>query len=111
MLRRQGFLQHRPPSGICPSIGSCGTSTGVVSGSVTEPTAIKLVVGVPGGVRCIYDESFDLRALGKLQITRASRAEPDAVGFLWAEVGAAGGPARRPLRTARELLLGERAAS
>ena len=44
---------------------------------MSEPTEIALVVGADGGPRCFYDEALDLRALGKLQITRASRAEPN----------------------------------
>ena len=47
---------------------------------MNEPTEMELVVGVDGGVRCIYDETLDLRALGKLQITRASHVEPDSDG-------------------------------
>ena len=43
---------------------------------MTEPTEMELVVGMDGGVRCIYDEALDLRALGTLQITRASHVEP-----------------------------------
>jgi hypothetical protein len=42
-------------------------------------TEMELVVGVDGDARCIYDEALDLRELGKLQITRASHVEPDAV--------------------------------
>jgi len=45
---------------------------------MSEPTEMELVVGVDGGVRCVYDESLDLRALGRLTITRASHVEPDS---------------------------------
>jgi hypothetical protein len=45
---------------------------------MSGPTEMELVVGLDGGVRCIYDEALDLRALGKLQITRASHVEPDS---------------------------------
>ena len=44
------------------------------------PTVMELVVGSDGGVKCIYDETLDLRALGRLQITRASHVEPDRDG-------------------------------
>ena len=43
---------------------------------MSEPTEMELVVDADGGVRCIYDEALDLRALGKLQITRASALAP-----------------------------------
>ena len=39
---------------------------------MSEPTEMALVVNAAGNVRCIYDEELDLRAIGKLQITRAS---------------------------------------
>jgi hypothetical protein len=57
---------------------------------MSEPTEFELVVSADGGVKCIYDEAVDLRALGKLQITRASRVEPDAKGCgrpTWHQVG------------------------
>jgi len=47
----------------------------------------ELVVGTDGDVRCVYDESLDRRALGKLQITRASHVEPDSDGNWWADIG------------------------
>ena len=34
----------------------------------------------------------NLRELGKLQITRASQAEPNAAGDRWADTGPVGGP-------------------
>jgi hypothetical protein len=48
---------------------------------MTEPTEMELVVDAGGSVRCIYGEELDLRALGRLQITRASHVEPDRDGF------------------------------
>ncbi len=48
---------------------------------------MELVVGVDGMARCIYDEALDLRALGKLLITRASHVEPARDGFWWADMG------------------------
>jgi hypothetical protein len=69
---------------------------------------MELVVGVDGGVRCIYDESLDLRALGKLQITRASHVEPDREGFWWADMGPSGGPVLGPYVSRSEALAAER---
>jgi hypothetical protein len=75
---------------------------------MNEPTEMELVVGVDGGVRCIYDESLDLRALGKLQITRASHVEPDREGFWWADMGPSGGPVLGPYVSRSEALAAER---
>ena len=75
---------------------------------MTEPTEMELVVGVDGGVRCIYDESLDLRALGKLQITRASHVEPDLDGNWWADMGPVGGQVLGPFGTRGEALAAER---
>ena len=67
---------------------------------MTEPTEMELVVASDGDVRCIYDESLDLRALGKLQITRASHVEPDRDGNWWADMGPVEGPVLGPWRRA-----------
>ena len=69
---------------------------------------MELVVGVDGVARCIYDEALDLRALGKLQITRASHVEPDAAGFWWADMGPVDGPVLGPFRSRTEALRAER---
>ncbi|MFM7033870.1 MAG: hypothetical protein ACKOYJ_01560 [Planctomycetia bacterium] len=47
-----------------------------------------------GGVRCIDDEALDLRAIGTLQLTRVSHAEPDAEGYRWADTGHRAGRCR-----------------
>jgi len=75
---------------------------------MTEPTETELVVGVDGGVKCIYDESLDLRALGKLQITRASHVEPDSDGNWWTDMGPVGGPMLGPFASRSEALGAER---
>jgi hypothetical protein len=69
---------------------------------------MELVVGVDGVARCIYDETLDLRELGKLQITRASHVEPDADGYWWADMGPSGGPVLGPFRSRTEALQAER---
>ncbi len=69
---------------------------------------MELVVGADGGVKCIYDETLDLRALGKLQITRASHVEPDREGFWWADMGPSGGPVLGPFESRSETLAAER---
>ena len=81
-----------------------------MSGSMSEPTEMELVVGADGGVRCIYDEGFDLRELGRLTITRASHVEPDSDGKWWADMGPVGGPVLGHFGTRGEALQAERVA-
>jgi hypothetical protein len=69
---------------------------------------MELVVDADGGVRCLYDEALDLRALGKLQITRASHVEPDAEGCWWADMAPVGGPVLGPFGNRSEALTAER---
>jgi hypothetical protein len=69
---------------------------------------MELVVGADGGVNCIYDEALDLRALGKLRITRASHVEPDLDGNWWANMGPVGGQVLGPVGTRGEALGAER---
>ena len=71
-------------------------------------TEMELIVGADGVARCIYDEALDLRAIGKLQITRASHVEPDAEGYWWADMGPVGGPVLGPSRNRTEALRAER---
>ena len=69
---------------------------------------MELVVGVDGMARCIYDETLDLREIGRLQITRASHVEPDAEGYWWADMGPVDGPVLGPFRNRTEALGAER---
>jgi hypothetical protein len=69
---------------------------------------MELVVDAGGDVRCIYDETLDLREIGKLQITRASHVEPDRDGFWWADMGPSGGPVLGPYGSRTEALGAER---
>jgi hypothetical protein len=75
---------------------------------MSEPTEMELVVDAGGDVRCIYDESLDLRALGKLLIIRASHVEPDRDGNWWADMGPVGGPVLGPFGSRSEALGAER---
>ena len=61
-----------------------------------------------GDVRCIYDEALDLRALGKLQITRASHVELDLDGNWWADMGPVEGPVLGPFGSRSEALQAEK---
>ena len=71
-------------------------------------TEMELVVNTGGNVWCIYDETLDLRELGKLQITRASHVEPDAEGYWWADMRPSGGPVLGPYGSRSEALEAER---
>lgn len=71
-------------------------------------SVMELVVSADGVARCIYDEALDLRALGKLQITRASHVEPDQDGNWWADLGPSGGPVLGPFKNRTEALGAER---
>ena len=42
---------------------------------------MQLVVAPGGTVRCVYDETIELTALGALSISRGSRVEPTADGL------------------------------
>jgi hypothetical protein len=75
---------------------------------MSEPTEMELIVTGDGGVRCIYDEALDLRALGKMQITRASHVEPDSDGNWFADMGPSGGPVLGPYGSRSEALGAER---
>ena len=75
---------------------------------MSEPTEMQLVVDAAGNVRCIYDEELDLRAIGKLQINRASHVEPDAEGYWWADMGPASGPMLGPYGSRSAALVAER---
>ncbi len=75
---------------------------------MSEPTEMELVIDAGGSIRCIYGEELDLRALGRLQITRASHVEPDRDGFWWADMGPSGGPVLGPYGSRSEALAAER---
>ena len=61
-----------------------------------------------GRVRCVYDESIDLAALGTLNISRASRVEPDGEGHWWADLNPVDGPKLGPFDLRSEALTAER---
>src|SRR5436190_18374473 len=67
-----------------------------------------LIVDRTGGLRCIYDEAFDLAALGGLTIRRASHVEPDDQGRWWADLAPVGGPKLGAFDRRSEALAAER---
>lgn len=69
---------------------------------------MELVVTPHGQARCLYDEAFELTALGRIEIARASHVEPDAGGQWWAQLGPVGGPILGPFRRRSAALAAER---
>ena len=45
-----------------------------------------------GGIRAIYSDGFNWRALGRPIIQRASQVEPDGLGLWYADLSLSGGP-------------------
>jgi hypothetical protein len=68
---------------------------------------MELVVDRRGTVRCLYNESLDLAALGRLTITRASHVEPDRHGQWFADLAPVGGPRLGPFERRSEALIAE----
>ncbi len=92
---RQAAAKHRQTT----AFGRCG---------MHESNKMELVVDAGGSVRCIYGEEFDLRELGRLQITRASHVETDAEGSWWADMGPSVGPMLGPSTSRSQALEAER---
>ena len=53
---------------------------------------MQLVIQTDGSIRCLYDESLDLHALGRLAIARGSHVEPNVDGTWSAALSPVGGP-------------------
>jgi hypothetical protein len=70
---------------------------------------MQLVITPTGTVRCLYDESLDLAALGALTIRRASYVEPDELGCWLADLSPVAGPVLGPFDCRSQALTAERA--
>ena len=66
-----------------------------------------LIIDPAGQARCLYTETIDLRSLGELSITRASRIEPDELGNWWADLSPAAGSVLGPFGLRSEALAAE----
>jgi len=66
-----------------------------------------LVIDPAGIIKCIYEESIDLRLLGELKITRASLVEPDELGLWWADCSPLRGPKLGPFQARSQALAAE----
>lgn len=69
---------------------------------------MQLIIDRSGSVRCVYDETIDLSALGNVQIARASHVEPDDRDRWLADLSPVGGPSLGPFRLRSEALAAER---
>ncbi len=63
-----------------------------------------LIIDTAGTVRCVYDETVDLAAMGNLHVKRASHVEPDAHGRWTADLSPVGGPLLGPFTLRSEAL-------
>ena len=68
---------------------------------------MQVVVQPNGTIRCLYDESIDLSALGQLTIRRASHVEPDANGQWFADLNPMDGPILGPFPRRSDALTAE----
>jgi hypothetical protein len=68
---------------------------------------MELIVSPHGDVRCLYDESLDLSALGRLTIQRASHVEPTADGQWTADLSPLRGPVLGPFQFRSDALAAE----
>ena len=57
---------------------------------------MQLLIAPDGSLRCLYDETIDLAALGALRIQRGSHVEPDDAGQWWADMSPVSGPRLGP---------------
>jgi hypothetical protein len=65
---------------------------------------MELMVSRQGHVHCLYEESLDLSALGRLTIRRASHVEPRNNGQWTADLSAVSGPDLGPFRLRSDAL-------
>ncbi len=69
---------------------------------------MQLLISTDGRVRCLYDETLELRQLGKLRIERASHVEPNEASQWYADLSPVYGPQLGPFETRSEALAAER---
>ena len=69
---------------------------------------MQILIQPDGLLRCLYDESLDLSALGRPQIQRGSHVEPDEHGCWWADLSPVSGPRLGPFDRRSQALEAER---
>ena len=70
---------------------------------------MELFIDPRGVVRCLYDESLDVAALGAVSIRRASHVEPADGGTWFADLAPVAGPRLGPFGRRSEALAAEAA--
>ena len=70
---------------------------------------MELIMTPTGEVRCVYDETIDLNALGTLAIQRASHVEPATDGRWQADLSPVAGPVLGPFANRSQALSAEQA--
>lgn len=68
---------------------------------------MKLIIAPNGSARYIYNETIDLRRLGKLTIARGSHVEPNDDGSWHADLKPVNGPILGPFRQRSDALAAE----
>ena len=68
---------------------------------------MELLIRPTGDVRCLYDETVDLTALGRLNIQRGSHVEPTAAGHWTADLSPVNGPTLGPFARRTDALKAE----
>jgi len=68
---------------------------------------MQIIIDPAGIGRCIYTETLDLQAIGRLTITRGSHVEPDEQGEWHTDLAPVGGPRLGPFRQRSEALAAE----
>ncbi|WP_440592956.1 hypothetical protein [Schlesneria sp.] len=63
-----------------------------------------LVIALTGDIRCVYDESIDLRSFGQVSIRRGSHVEPTSNGQWTADLSPVEGPILGPFDTRTDAL-------
>lgn len=69
---------------------------------------MQLIVTPHGTIRCLYDETLDLNALGQLEIQRGSHVEPTPDGQWLADMAPVNGPTLGPYPLRSQALNAER---
>ena len=69
---------------------------------------MQLVIQPDGAVRCLYEETINLNALGRPVITRGSHVEPDGHGRWSADLSPVNGPTLGPFDRRSDALAAER---
>ena len=68
---------------------------------------MNIVIAADGTARCVYGEALDLRALGHMELRRASFVEPDVQGRWHADLSPVGGPVLGPFKQRSAALAAE----